>query len=219
MEMFDTKAPTNVVPAQFPTPFSDQAVPQEVATALRQAAERIRRFGDQQNKTILAIGRELVAVEELLPSHLLGPWIRKEFGMTDETAGAYVAATRKIAADAASGRPRLMSWHPDRERNSGACGIVEIELPSGVKFACPVFDATELVPTHIQPEEPDYVSWPVALFPHEFQDDILARIREVDPGAFKEDRSPGDVRDSSDLRSSSPPAFLKIDQDAPRLQE
>ena len=121
MEMYDMKEPTDFVPAQFPTPFSEQAVPQEVASALRQAAERIRRFGEQQNKAILGIGRELAAAKEFLPSHhLLGPWIRKEFGMTDETAGAYLAAMLKMAADPASDnkllRPKLIAWHPERER-------------------------------------------------------------------------------------------------------
>jgi hypothetical protein len=111
--------------------------------------------------------------------------------MTDETAGAYVAATREIEADPTrSGRPRLMSWHPDRERKSGACGMVEVELPSGVKFACPVFDGTELIPAYVDPGQPDYVNWPETLFPNEFGDDILAQIRRVDPSAFEEQRSP-----------------------------
>jgi hypothetical protein len=177
-----------VIPAQFPIPFCDDAVTPEVLTALEQSAELIRRLGQQQTEAILAIGRELIAVKELLPFDLLGPWIRKEFGMADETASGYTAATREIPADPPkkSPRPNLISW--DREGQNGARGYADIELPCGVIiYHCPVFSGAQDGP-YVEPSFPSHVDWPKAFFSDEFDDDILSQIREVDPGAFDEDR-------------------------------
>src|SRR5262252_7992883 len=104
----DINATATLIPAEFPTPFRDDAISPEVATALRRCAKRIRRFGEQQTKVILAIGRELIAANGLLPPDQLGSWIRKEFGMRDETANAYMAAGRRIATDQPS-QPRELS--------------------------------------------------------------------------------------------------------------
>jgi hypothetical protein len=195
MEMSDINAPIALIPAQFPTPFCDEAVAPEVATALRQSAERIRRLGEEQTEAILAIRRELIAVKELLPFDQFGPWIRKEFGMTDEAAAAYMAATRQIAAHPTSGkkslRPKLISWHPDRERQSGPCGYADIELPSGITVYCPVFTRGP-AGTFVEWSFPSHIEWPddlhKALYGNEFNNDIIAQIREVDPGAFEHER-------------------------------
>jgi hypothetical protein len=202
MEIYDMKGPpTDLVPAQFPTPFSDQVVPQEVASALRQIAERIRRFGEQQNNAIVGIGRELARAKELLPSHLFGLWIRKEFGMADETASRYIA-TREIPADPPSGkkppRPKLISW--DGEGQNGARGFADIELPSGVIiYHCPVFRGGQDGP-YVEPSFPSHVDWPNAFYRDEFNEDILSQMREIDPGAFDEDR----CRLRTDMQSKSP---------------
>jgi hypothetical protein len=181
----------SVIPVQFPKPFCDDAVTPEVLTALQQSAELIRRLGQQQTEAILAIGRELIAVKELLPFDQLGPWIRKEFGMTGDTASGYMAATREIPADPPSGkkspRPKLISW--DREGQNGARGYADIELPCGVIiYHCPVFSGGQDGP-HVEPSYPTHVDWPDAFYSDGFDDDIVSQIREVDPGAFDEDRS------------------------------
>jgi hypothetical protein len=177
-----------VIPAQFPIPFCDAAVTPEVLTALQQCAELIRRLGQQQTEAILAISRELIAVKELLPFDQFGPWIRKEFGMADETASGYMAATREIPADPPkkSPRPKLISW--DREGQNGARCYADIELPCGViVYHCPVFGGAQDGP-YVEPSFPSHVDWPDAFYSDEFDDDILPQIREVDPGAFYEDR-------------------------------
>jgi hypothetical protein len=91
-----------LIPAQFPGAFCEAAVSSLVATALCRSEEIIRRQGKAQTEAVLAIGREFIAVKELLPSDEFGPWLRREFDLAEETAGAYMAAARKIAADPTS---------------------------------------------------------------------------------------------------------------------
>ena len=191
-----------VIPAQFPIPFCDNGVTPEVLTALQQPAVLIRRLGQRQTEAILAIGRELMAVKELLPFDQLGPWIRKEFDMPDETASGYMAATQDIPADPPSSkkslRPKLISWR--REGQNGPRGYADIELPCGVIiYHCAVFGGAQDGP-YVEPSFPSHVDWPKAFFSDEFDNDILSQIREIDPGAFDEDR----CRLRTDMQSKSP---------------
>jgi hypothetical protein len=181
-----------VIPVQFPIPFCDDAVAPEVLTALQQSAELIRRLGQQQTEAILAIGRELMAVKELLPFDQMGPWIRKEFGMTDEPASGYMAATREIPADRPSGkkspRPKLISWR--REGQDGARGYADIELPFGViLYHCPVLGGGQDGP-YVEQSFPAHVDWPKAFYRDEFDDDILSQIREIDPSRLRKNAVP-----------------------------
>jgi hypothetical protein len=75
MEMSEINTPSALIPAQFPRPFREDMVTTEVAAVLRGSAELIRGLGQQQTEAILAIGKQLIAVQELLPDGELGPWI------------------------------------------------------------------------------------------------------------------------------------------------
>jgi hypothetical protein len=198
MEMYDMKGPpTDLVPAQFPTPFSDQTVPQEVASASARLPNALDVLGT--SKTMQSL--RLAGVKELLPSYLFGPWIRKEFGMTDETPSGYMAATREIPADPPSGkkspRPKLTPW--DREGQNGARGYADIELPCGVIiYHCAVFGGAQDGP-YVEPSFPSHVDWPKAFFGGEFDNDIISQIGEIDPSVFDEE-----CRLRTDMQSKSP---------------
>lgn len=67
--------------------------------------------------------------------------------------------------------------------------MAEIELPLGVTLCCPVFVGGPISPC-VDTSQPDHVNWSKALYGNDFDDEILAQIRELHPGAFEENRSP-----------------------------
>lgn len=72
--------------------FSEPEVTRDVAAALGKSAERIRRYGWQQTKAVLATRRELIAAMDLLPSDRLGPWSRRL-----NVSGCHLQLTRPVA--------------------------------------------------------------------------------------------------------------------------
>jgi hypothetical protein len=63
-----------------------------------------------------------------------------------------VVASMVTLGDEPNAAQQTRACRPDHTRRTRASGIVEIALPSGVRFACPVFNATRLLPTHLYPE-------------------------------------------------------------------
>jgi hypothetical protein len=189
-------APADLVPALFPVPFCDHTVSPELAAVLHQYAARIRRLGEEQTEKSVQIGSNLLAAKELLSPEQFGPWFRTKFGMTDQTAAAYLAAaTRKNAADAATRRkplkPKLVAWAPGHEGQSGLWGHAHIELPTGLILEdCPVYTSWCGLPgPHVMISAAHGFYLPDSFWRDEFNDDIVAQIREVELCAFEEEGS------------------------------
>ena len=84
----------------------------------------------------------------------------------------------------------MIPSHPDRERQSGPCGYADIELPSGITVYCPVFTRGQL--KRLSSGHSQAISSGrticIRLYMVMIYDDIIAQIREVDPGAFEQER-------------------------------
>jgi hypothetical protein len=72
-----------------PSEFDYEALPPDVASHARQAAERIRGLIGKQQKAIVETGLELRAMKKELQGRFL-KWIEDEFGMSDKTAERYM---------------------------------------------------------------------------------------------------------------------------------
>jgi hypothetical protein len=198
--------PGGPVSAQSSEPcYADPAAP-GVAAVLLRSAELIKRFQKREHEAMLAIGSELIAVGELLDPDEFALWIAENVkGVTDEMMQACIAvATETMAADAADcnkpTKPKLVGWEPNREQPK-QYGYADIQLPSGLTLHhCPVrgeapdgLHVTMICASHF---------WWIGeqiqqgLDSDEFDPAIIAQIREVHPGAFEEDLSPAEARDS-----------------------
>jgi hypothetical protein len=195
--MPDNDAFADLVPAEWCD--GDDTLRQGAAGALHQSAELIRRFEEQQTEARLAIGRELIAVGQLLPPDKFDAWIRGKLEMTDETACAYlVAANEKITADPAdcnkSLSAKLIGWQPDRDK-AERYGYADIALPSGVTLRrCPVYSAGPDGP-QVKLSCASHIFWLGGLYSDKFNQGIIEQIREVHPGAFEQEPSPLSLTD------------------------
>ena len=95
------------------------------------------------------------------------------------------AARRSRAPTATKPVPsaKLLHWNP--KGSAGASGHATIQLPCGlVLHDCPVFiDGSG--GSYIEPSFPSHIELPMDLWGNEFDNVLMARIREVDPGAFQ----------------------------------
>lgn len=69
-----------------------EQLPETTITALASAADRIRSLHRGAVGNIVAIGRELLSVKEMLPHGQFHPWLEAEFGMSPRSAQNYMAA-------------------------------------------------------------------------------------------------------------------------------
>jgi hypothetical protein len=174
------------IPIEFPRPFADGAVTPEIAAALREAAQGIRQYAEQQDATIAAIGCTLIATAERLSRDQFNQWVQREFGMAPRTARSYMAAARRYRAPTKT-KPaqtaKLLDWNP--KGSAGASGYAKIELPCGlVLHDCPVFIRAS-GGSYIEPSFPSHIELPMDVWGNEFDNVLMAQIREVDPGAFQ----------------------------------
>lgn len=175
---------TKYIPTEFPRPFADSAVTPEIAAALREAAQGIREYAEQQDAAIAAIGRTLIATAERLSRDQFHLWVQREFGLAPRTACSYMAAARRYRAPKPklASTAKLLDWNP--KGSAGASGYATIQLSCGlVLHDCPVFIGTS-GGSYIEPSFPSHIHFPVDVWGNEF-DKVLMQIRDVDPGAFQ----------------------------------
>jgi hypothetical protein len=77
-------------------PFDYGRLDPETADTARNAADRIRELGLQQNEAIFTIGRELHEMKQTLRHGNFGPWLRAEFNMSVKTAERYIGVAETL---------------------------------------------------------------------------------------------------------------------------
>lgn len=82
-----------IVPAATAPGFAYGALEPALAGQAKAAADRIKANQEASDKSLFAIGRDLLAIKANLPHGAFGKWITAEFGMTDRTAQNYMNAT------------------------------------------------------------------------------------------------------------------------------
>jgi hypothetical protein len=82
-----------IVPTATVLGFAYAALEPALASQAKAAADRINANKDAADKSMFAIGRDLLAIKAKLPHGAFGKWITAEFDMSDRTAQNYMNAT------------------------------------------------------------------------------------------------------------------------------
>lgn len=83
------------------TGFNYASVATDKAASARAAAERIRGRMQLAAESIIAVGRELIEQKKSLGHGNFLPWIKTEFGMSEDTAERYMKVSTEFGANSA----------------------------------------------------------------------------------------------------------------------
>ena|SRR5579884_1493981 len=82
-------------------PFDYAALDADTARQVQVTAQRIRQQVRQTLEVVIAVGKDLIAVKQVLPRGSFGPWLRTEFGWAERTARNFMIVAQRFGAKSA----------------------------------------------------------------------------------------------------------------------